>query len=210
MDFYDFEGLYKKGQSYDKFFGDSRLHGIDISKISIQKIGVGGRTALGPALALAMGMLSMHDRGSRIVVATDSLPNFGLLSQGDKSEVYNRMGDILKENGATLGMLRWTDGDGKGEEESWGEFRRRFKDHVNTIEVNLANCKDSQGLDVSMLSLRNLINLEPVGDPCKVKVYCDNPKVVPSKLNNDLSDYSSLRFLNSNSKCWAQLSIRKE
>lgn len=43
----------------------------------------GGRTALGPALALAMGIISMHDQGSRIIVVTDSLPNFGLLSIGD-------------------------------------------------------------------------------------------------------------------------------
>lgn len=29
-------------------------------------------TALGPALALAMGIISIHDQGSRIIVATDS------------------------------------------------------------------------------------------------------------------------------------------
>ena len=30
---------------------------------------------MGPALALAMGIISMHDQGSRIIIATDSMPN---------------------------------------------------------------------------------------------------------------------------------------
>ena len=55
----------------------------------------GGRTALGPALALAMGIISMHDQGSRIIVATDSLPNFGLLSLGDADTVYKKIGKCL-------------------------------------------------------------------------------------------------------------------
>ena len=38
---------------------------------------------MGPALALAMGIISMHDQGSRIIIATDSMPNFGILSIGD-------------------------------------------------------------------------------------------------------------------------------
>ena len=49
-------------------------------------------TALGPALALAMGIISMHDEGSRVIVATDSLPNFGILSIGDSKNTYNQIG----------------------------------------------------------------------------------------------------------------------
>jgi len=55
----------------------------------------GGRTALGPALALAMGIISMHDQGSRIIVVTDSLPNFGVLSVGDSEQVYKKIGTCL-------------------------------------------------------------------------------------------------------------------
>ena len=59
------------------------------------KVKGGGRTALGPALALAMGMISVHDRGSRIIVVTDSNPNFGILSVGDADQVYKRIGNCL-------------------------------------------------------------------------------------------------------------------
>ena len=55
----------------------------------------GGRTALGPALALAMGIISMHDQGSRIIVVTDSLPNLGVLSVGDSEQVYKKIGNCL-------------------------------------------------------------------------------------------------------------------
>jgi Mg-chelatase subunit ChlD len=68
----------------------------------------GGRTALGPALALAMGIISMHDQGSRIIMVTDSMPNFGILTSGDSDYVYKKIGNCLKENGATLSILKWT------------------------------------------------------------------------------------------------------
>lgn len=68
----------------------------------------GGRTALGPALALAMGIISMHDQGSRIIMVTDSMPNFGILTSGDSDYIYKRIGNCLKENGATLSILKWT------------------------------------------------------------------------------------------------------
>lgn len=39
-----------------------------------------GTTALGPALAVALGIASVHDIGSRIVIVSDSLANVGILS----------------------------------------------------------------------------------------------------------------------------------
>lgn len=39
-----------------------------------------GQTAFGPALALALGIASAHDIGSRIVIVSDAMPNIGLLS----------------------------------------------------------------------------------------------------------------------------------
>lgn len=47
----------EKGRIYDRFFGDSRLANFDISKIPVGYIKTGGKTALGPALALAMGII---------------------------------------------------------------------------------------------------------------------------------------------------------
>ena len=42
-----------------------------------------------------MGIISVHDQGSRVIVATDSNPNFGVLSVGDADGVYKRIGDCL-------------------------------------------------------------------------------------------------------------------
>lgn len=60
-----------------------------------------------------------------------------------------------------------------------------------------------------MTALNNLINKEPIGMSCEVKIYCDNPKVKAEKLTFDFNDYKTLRFLNNNSKCWCTISIDK-
>jgi hypothetical protein len=108
IDFDDYDGLFQQGATYDKYFGDSRLSTLDLSKVAINKVRGGGRTALGPALALAMGIVSVHDQGSRVVLVTDSQPNFGLLAGGDIEGTYQRMGECLSENGATLSILKWS------------------------------------------------------------------------------------------------------
>jgi Mg-chelatase subunit ChlD len=38
-----------------------------------------GKTALGPALAVALGIVSKHGEGSSIVVVTDGIANMGIL-----------------------------------------------------------------------------------------------------------------------------------
>ena len=80
IDFNSYQQLFQKGKLYDKFFGDSKLDNFDVRKLALQHIQTGGKTALGPALALATGMISEHDQGSKIILVTDSLPNYGLLS----------------------------------------------------------------------------------------------------------------------------------
>lgn len=87
--------MYSAGRGYEKYFGDSRVQKFDVSKVAVNKVKGGGRTALGPALALAMGIISMHDQGSRVIVATDSIPNFGVLSVGDADSIYKNIGDSL-------------------------------------------------------------------------------------------------------------------
>lgn len=87
--------MYSAGRKYEKYFGDSRIQKFDVSKVAVSKAKGGGRTALGPALALAMGIISMHDQGSRVIVATDSIPNFGMLSIGDGDQVYEKIGSCL-------------------------------------------------------------------------------------------------------------------
>jgi len=80
---------------------------------------------------------------------------------------------------------------------------------VDVIELDIAKCKEKDVLSMSMRSLNNLISLEPVGHPYTIKLYCDSSIVTCTKLTSDLIDYRSLRFLNSNSKCWIQLAIKK-
>lgn len=84
------------------------MKSIDLSKVAINKVKGGGRTALGPALALAMGIISMHDQGSRVIVVTDSQPNFGILADGNSENIYKKIGNCLIENGATLSILKWS------------------------------------------------------------------------------------------------------
>lgn len=38
-----------------------------------------GKTALGPALAVALGIVSKHGEGSSVVVVTDGIANVGIL-----------------------------------------------------------------------------------------------------------------------------------
>ena len=72
--------MYQRGKQLDRYFGDSRLTTLDTNKINVSNLEVDGKTALGPALALALGIISEHDNGSRIITVTDSAPNYGILS----------------------------------------------------------------------------------------------------------------------------------
>jgi hypothetical protein len=80
INFNNFKELFEKGRTYDRYFGDSRFSNFDMTKLSVQYIKTGGKTALGPALAFASGIISEHDEGSRVIIVTDSLPNYGILS----------------------------------------------------------------------------------------------------------------------------------
>lgn len=80
VNFNCYEDLFNAGQKMERFFGDSRLKTHDFSKLMVENIDTEGQTALGPALALALGITSAHDIGSRIVLVSDALPNIGILS----------------------------------------------------------------------------------------------------------------------------------
>jgi hypothetical protein len=72
IDFYAYDEMRNAGMTYEKYFGDSRIHKFDVGKVNVGKVKGGGKTALGPALALAMGIIANHDQGSRVILATDS------------------------------------------------------------------------------------------------------------------------------------------
>jgi hypothetical protein len=56
-----------------------------------------------------MGIISVHDHGSRVIVVTDSMPNYGILGNGDIKDNYEKVGECLKYNGATMSILKWND-----------------------------------------------------------------------------------------------------
>ena len=58
IDFNNYNKLFEKGRTYDRYFGDSRFSNFDVAKLSVQYIRTGGKTALGPALAFASGIIS--------------------------------------------------------------------------------------------------------------------------------------------------------
>lgn len=181
VDMFSYDTLFEAGTTYEKYFGDSRLHNFDLAKVAVNKVKRGGETALGPALALAMGIVSMHDQGSRIIVATDSQSNVGLLSEGDADYIYKRIGSCLEDNGAILNFLNWS-GDQMvktKEDESFLKFRKRYPEYVEETELNIQKCKGKDILEISIASLTNLISKEPLGHSCSVKLLCDNPKVAP-------------------------------
>eukprot|EP00943_MAST-04B_sp_MAST-4B-sp1_P009093 g9093.t1 len=68
-------------------------------------IKTGGCTALGPALALSLGITSSVP-GSQIIVCTDGEANVGVgsISNGDK-QFYTDMGELAVENGTAINMI---------------------------------------------------------------------------------------------------------
>lgn len=64
---------------YDKYLKD-----WDSKKATLDGIIPEGKTALGPALAIGLGIVSQYGEGSNIVIITDGLANKGLLSTEKK------------------------------------------------------------------------------------------------------------------------------
>ena len=85
---------------------------MDMFKLQVENISTEGQTALGPALALSLGIASNHDIGSRIILISDAMPNLGLLSSSDEESneaVYEEFEKVLKHRKISLGVLNWID-----------------------------------------------------------------------------------------------------
>jgi Mg-chelatase subunit ChlD len=64
----------------------------------VENLETKGLTALGPALALALGVVSVHDIGSRIIIVSDEVPNKGILSPETtkiNKEIFQKIGKII-------------------------------------------------------------------------------------------------------------------
>jgi len=91
---------------------DSTLQSVSRLQTFAQNIVADGMTALGPAVALSLGMAS-HFPGSKIMVCTDGQANIGLGSVGGKKDtekeatrlIYDKLAKLAKENTATVNVL---------------------------------------------------------------------------------------------------------
>ncbi|XP_072031040.1 circularly permutated Ras protein 1-like isoform X2 [Amphiura filiformis] len=79
-------------------------------KDRVRDLNEGGSTALGPALAVAVGMLKKQP-GSEVVLCTDGQPNQGVGSlnsygnRGNNGDFYTRIGNIAKEQQTTISII---------------------------------------------------------------------------------------------------------
>lgn len=81
VNFDDFESLFKIGATY----GGEYVTKMNEFKFDNLDLRFGdclyGQTALGPALVMALGIISQHGAGSSIVVVTDGIGNKGIFDQ---------------------------------------------------------------------------------------------------------------------------------
>jgi len=109
----DIDKMFKMGKDFvAKYSIDSTLKSLVRLQQYAQTITADGMTALGPAVALSLGMAS-HFPGSKIMVCTDGQANVGLGSVGGKKDsekeatrlIYDKLAKTAKENTATVNVL---------------------------------------------------------------------------------------------------------
>ena len=86
VNFDDFESLYKLGANYGQEY-NTRLNEFQFSNLDYNfGDSNSGQTALGPAVAIASGVISQHGAGSSIIVVTDGIGNRGIFDQSERWE----------------------------------------------------------------------------------------------------------------------------
>jgi hypothetical protein len=70
--------MFKLGQQYGELY-NTCIVDLNQEKMDFSDVITEGQTALGPAIAVALGITSKHGHGSSIVVVTDGFANLGIL-----------------------------------------------------------------------------------------------------------------------------------
>ncbi|XP_071962118.1 circularly permutated Ras protein 1-like [Antedon mediterranea] len=82
-------------------------HSLSSLKSTVENLKVAGSTALGPALAICVGMVSKIP-GSEIVLCTDGIPNIGVGSMERtnlRTSFYNEIGNIAYEQQTKISII---------------------------------------------------------------------------------------------------------
>lgn len=81
VNFDDFESLFKLGSTYGESY-NTKINDFDFKNLHYNFSDCNsGQTALGPAIVIALGVISKHGPGSSIVVVTDGIANQGIFDQ---------------------------------------------------------------------------------------------------------------------------------
>jgi hypothetical protein len=81
---------------------------------------------------------------------------------------------------------------------------------VQKIELSLNISKAEDPIETSIKSINNFINKEALGHPVNISIVSDNPKISIDKFKFDNLDYKNLRFINTASKNWIQITVDKK
>ncbi|XP_033103947.1 circularly permutated Ras protein 1-like [Anneissia japonica] len=75
-------------------------------KSTVENLKIAGSTALGPALAMCVGMVSKIP-GSEIVLCTDGIPNVGVgsLQRNQKTNFYSEIGNIAQQQQTKISII---------------------------------------------------------------------------------------------------------
>lgn len=73
--------MLEKGKQHYQYFADCGFKKVKLSQVAFETLKVEGTTALGPAIAFSLGLISAHDVGSKIILVTDCALNHGILSR---------------------------------------------------------------------------------------------------------------------------------
>eukprot|EP01091_Cochliopodium_minus_P009235 TRINITY_DN222_c0_g3_i1.p1 TRINITY_DN222_c0_g3~~TRINITY_DN222_c0_g3_i1.p1 ORF type:complete len:714 (-),score=288.87 TRINITY_DN222_c0_g3_i1:43-2184(-) len=107
----DFDKLLEEGAKLNISNTVSQTHKELINKL--YKLQESGTTALGPALVVALGMISKLGKGNTVVLLTDGLANIGVGSmeelyteeqQQNAQNFFRRVGDLAQQNGTTISI----------------------------------------------------------------------------------------------------------
>lgn len=80
VDFESFNQLFQVGKNNSENYG-MEINNFKFSDLQMNNASPSGQTALGPALAIATGIVSGYGSGSLIVIVTDGKANKGIFSQ---------------------------------------------------------------------------------------------------------------------------------